>query len=350
MKLMFEFLQKKFKKIEMFSFNVGDNVAVKLHDWNKDGMTKKIVPGKILAKINEPSGYDVELVEPVSFIGHIPFPRQSKNTSKITNDSALCKVIFVRDFCVSIQIKEKMLKFINGLVFKTVNVVMVKPDKFDYVNVYTPEGKIYTLADDRDISKYVGNDVEGRLAFKVPHFFGFTHADTQFAVPDYVTNINRDQTNAQSIHFSVNRISVPDFYQGTEWKKYDEYVFRPQSGQIICGKPSQIKNNKPQSFDYWFISSTQFMNFCKLLSSKCVPKQEQMTELLNYLVLPKNEKNFFIPHEPYISRYIYAAMYLILVTGTSKLPEEWELPKKAVKGVMQPFEEWWPKAFLACNI
>lgn len=331
----------------MHLFNVGDTVTVKLFDWSKDSSTKRSVSGRIVSKVSDPVGYDVELNEPAIFTGYIPFPRHMKTAPKITQSHAICKTIYVRDFCVSVQLKEKMLKFIDGLVFKTVNVVHTpKPEKCDYINVYLPNGRVETVVDDDEVYGLIGNDVEGRLAFKVPHFYGFTYPDTQFIVPEFSQSNKKEPTKGGSIHFVVNRNNVPNFYEGARWDKYDFWAFKAQAGQIVCGKLSSVKTNKPPSFDYWFVSSIQFLNFCKLLSSKYVPKSDQMQELLDLLVLPKNDKNLFVPHEPYISRYIYAAIYLILTTGTTKLPDEWELPRRSVGGSMMAFEEWWPKVFM----
>ena len=321
-------------------FKVGDDVIVKIYDWTSQSVTKKVVKGRVLACILEPIGYDVELLESVQFTGYIPSTMSSKTVTKINKDSVQCRSLFVRDFCVSPQtseLKTKMQNFLQGLIFKKVSAVHCKPEKPDYINVFTADGKITTVLADQDIFKYLSVDERpNRLAYKYQHFFGFTSNDTILT-----TAIIK---NPPSIYFSNNQFCKLDFQNGAHLiEEKDPLVFKPQVDYLICGRISVSQDKQPR-YDQWFIASEQFKNFCMYLNL-AVPSQDEIPSIISKLVIPVNQNNFYIPHESYISRYIYAALYSLIVLGQTRLPTEWNLPVKYINGVSVPFEEWWPTAF-----
>ena len=70
-------------------------------------------------------------------------------------------------------------------------------------------------------------------------------------------------------------------------------------------------------------------------------------ELVDKLIIPENKENYYIRHENPESRYIYAAIFLLLVRQKEKLDPEWDLPKKlnSKLGTNIPFEIWWLEQF-----
>jgi hypothetical protein len=90
------------------------------------------------------------------------------------------------------------------------------------------------------------------------------------------------------------------------------------------------------------------MKLCRLLQTYIPRQDNDATPYIESLIIPINETNHYIPHEYPLSRYLYAAIFLLAVLKINKLPEAWHLPKKQnnVTGIMEPFEEWWPKKIL----
>lgn len=328
-------------------YSVDDEVIVEVHDWNNTGSFTRKVRGKIVAVITEPHGYDIELDDQISLTGNLPLTRNSPQKYKMQPDGIICKTLYVRSFCVSkpkIGLRDKLMLHLNGLIFKRVNIAYSKPEgRIEYMNVYTPDGKVVKVADEKDIPKLLkGKDPNNRVSYKVQHFYGFTKNDTLFGMPGCPA---MDKTG---VHFTVNRFHCIDWWSGFAWKEYSTEsnprpVFKPQQGEIVCGKPSQIKSDKPPSFDYWFVCSEQFMELCNQLSSQRKVTPDEVQGILERLIIPKNEENLYISHETPLSRYTYAAIFLLAVMNVNKLPEEWNLPKQQAQGGrMLPFEEWWP--------
>ncbi len=329
-------------------FSENESVVILLHDWlpNSQQLSKKS-KAVIVKKVYRPHGYNVRLEEPIIFRGHVPLPF-NKNSRDIfilddRKDGVMMQDIFVREFDV-IQEDLSLLKyaraFFKNIVFRRIHAIHTKPeDTISYINYYGFDGKISTLADDRKVLQE--KDGSKRLAYKVPHFFGFAQSTDDYMLEDNLTK------NVQ-LHFTMNRFAQIDFWDGLDWEDVDKTkAMRPIDRELICGYASQVSNSQAPSFDKWFVCSEQFMLLCYLICTKdwahpFIDMKE--VDLIQMLIIPENKEHIYIAHEFPISRYLYAAIFLLCVRKVQTLPEEWTLPtRKSLTEVdVEPFEVWWP--------
>ena len=97
---------------------------------------------------------------------------------------------------------------------------------------------------------------------------------------------------------------------------------------------------------------SQFLFLCRLIVYKYKDWPESISSLtdeqiIKRLILPENTKNYYIRHENPQSRYIYAAIFLLVVRNHKQLNREWDLPAKfdVIEHKHIPFEIWWLKKF-----
>lgn len=348
-------------EVRKHSYTIGDEVEVRLMDWDSKGQMYELqTKGFVLSQVQEPFGYNIQLSEQISFIGSFPAPIFSPKAQrpqvetyrarKSNRDAYDFNVIFCKEFMLtraSSDLRCALLDLIQDLIFKRVHISYSKPDGIiEYINVYLPDGKVKTLSDDKHIPEVlIGcTDIGQRLAYKVPHFFGFTKTDMIYDVS------KSGALREKSIHFTSNKHSNIDFWDGFTWTDSREQarVYLPQEGNLLCGKASHFVTGKAPSFDKWFNSSEQFMRLCKLLQTYNPRQDLDPAPYIDALIIPVNETNHYVPHEYPLSRYFYAAVFMLAVLKMNKLPEAWRLPKKqnSITGLMEPFEEWWPNKIL----
>lgn len=324
-------------------FQIGDKVTITLPDWKKHSYfpVRVDVECIIASVVEEPFGYNVISSEPIHFRGffpshykHVPY---QDDAFVVENQLISTRKFFVLEEEIKIiqsPLLTKVQKFFSQLEFRKIKTIHSRPQgEIEYIKYYSPDNKVVTIMDDKN---YV-NDIEERkrLAYKMSHFFGFAEP----------LEVKHNLTKSDNIHFTVNRFGLINFWKGLKWDKVDgSTTFKPEVGNLICGIVSNNVSHNASSMDEWFVSSPQFHLLCDAI---CV---ENFLEKNNYkkeqivkaLIIPKNEKNYYIPYEPVLSRYIYAAIYLI-VKYNEIPPEDWTLPKrKGIDGTMQPFHIWWP--------
>ncbi|MEI7986398.1 MAG: hypothetical protein WCI55_12295, partial [Armatimonadota bacterium] len=258
------------------------------------------------------------------------------------------QVLFVRETDVEPpgqnQILQRLRLFASKLVFRQITVVYNKPlNQIQYINYFAKDGSVSVITDDRKFNTEA--DSEKRFAYRVAHFYGF-------AKPIPEPTYESVKTRETSIHFSMNRSSEIDFWEGMEWGSVDKSkAFRPRKGDIICGYASKGRDPNAPSFDRWFVCSPQFKTLCYLL---CVDGAEEILgwdqeTVLQNLILPENPLRYYISHEIPVSRYMYAGIYSLARSDVMKLPSEWNLPeRKAYQSTStEPFEVWWPAKVLS---
>lgn len=342
-------------------FEIGQNVNVTLRDWtSKQSTCSKVVQATILEHVERPFGYDVRLQEAVTFKGHMPSPLKSKSPDVVTfnneDDLVSMSVIFVKEFMLSkihSKLRDILATKFQNLEFRVISAVHVKPPaQIEYINYHRSDGTIETLSDDRALFDAASNESEvrelrRRLSYKPTHFYGFTRMNSP--VPE---GADGESVRDRTIHFTMNRYTDISLTDGISWLDIEDSMPRkPEIGQLVCGEASQHKAEKAPSFDNWFICSNQFMRLVILIRNKEVPRAlagMSQAQLLDSLIIPKNDKNYYIPHEKPVSRYLYAAIYMLAVQGvTTNLPVEWNLPtRRMADGQIHPFEVWWPASVL----
>jgi len=327
-------------------YSVGDQVVACLRDWSPDGLYfSRLVRAEIVSKVYNPLGYNVRLSEPATFEGHVPFPFTALPVSAYILDSPVkgtrLQVVFIREFDLSqeaINLHRKLQEFMTPLVFRVIKVVHTKPaNQIEYINYFAPDGQVTTIPDDRKFSDDAGKN---RLAYKVSHFFGFAHPFAGQQQEDFTT-ADKD------MHFTMNRFSEPDFWNGLQWSDIDRSkAFRPEKGTIICGSPPALATDQAPSYDHWFVCSPQFM-FLRNLICHGQPRVLSDTDVIARLIIPENVNNLYIPHEIPPSRYLYAAIYMLVIKEVKTLPTTWQLPtmRNPKTFEIEPFEVWWPAKF-----
>lgn len=330
-------------------FHINSRVKVITFDVYENQVQFNHVEGLILNYIDNIGSYNILLDKPLTFYGHIPIaPNYLLNSIQINADkSVTLNVICSKANMLSYPeqtLRNKLRELGSDLVFSRVNTVITKPSNtIDYVNYYRNDGKIITLSNKDEIDKCPAE----RLAYKVPHFFGFTKK----------TNNNIQNTSikdAKEIHFSANRYTQIDLWDGFNWEVKDKDV-KPYLAQLkdqICGVINTNKSaDKAISFTKWFICSQQFKTLWMLLKFDKWPEKflnYTDKQIIDLLIIPENKENLNIRHEVPFSRYLYAAIFLMAVRNVEILPQEWHLPKRKLPNntEMLPFEKWWPQLVL----
>lgn len=325
---------------EQHKFSEGEFVNIVIHDWNapqENLMTMRLVSAQITQRVFVPFGYNVKLSEPITFYGHIPLPfsgsRSSVKLVETQRGSISLDEIFVRETDVSkqpINLRVKLARFMSKLLFRKITIVYTKPvGQIEYINYHAPDGKILTVSDDRKLIDQV--DSEKRLAYKVTHFYGFSTPVTEVSTED-------ERTRSKDLHFTMNRFAQIDFWNGIEWNPVNRSkAFRPSTGDLICGAPPATLGEQTPSYDRWFVCSPQFRFLCTLICSPHHP--HSVGDIVNMLTIPENPSNHYTPHEIPLSRYLYAAIYLLACRPDIAIPRDWQLPVRD----REPFEVWWPK-------
>jgi hypothetical protein len=320
-------------------FKVGQLVYVQLHDWDP-GEIPRFQSwrelGRIESLVHSPLGYNVTLKKRIIFKGNYPLPvGKTYDTDQI----------FVREgdafFYQTNMVKEKLRAFISNLAFREVTAVYTKPTgQIQYINYYAPDGKVHVMTDDKKHMKETG-----RLAYKVGHFYGFSG-------PCQGPRYEKSSTAGIDLHFTMNRFSGISFWEGIEWEPIEKSkAFLLRTGNLICGTVSQTRESHAPSFDQWFTCSRQFKLLCFLLMTNNHEEILRMkrTEIIENLIIPENKENYYIPHEIPISRYLYAAIYLLVCCEEKLLPPpDWQLPQRRSPfgPEMERFEIWWPRKVL----
>ena len=322
-------------------FADGESVNIIIHDWNipnENLIVSRIVPGQISSKVFRPFGYNVKLSEPVTFYGHIPLTFSRSNRDSIGQvdmqaNSICLQEIFVREDDVlkqPINLRRKLARFMSTLLFRKITTVHSKPvGQIEYINYHSPDGKILTVPDDKKLVDQP--DAAKRLAYKVSHFYGFSTPISELSSED-------GRTKGKDIHFTMNRYAQIDFWNGIEWQQINRSkAFRPSQGDLICGAPPAVLSEQAPSYDRWFVCSPQLRFLCSLIIG--TGQHPPINDVINLLIMPENPSNFYTPHEIPISRFLYAAIYLLACRPDVTIPSEWNLPKRD----RETFEVWWPK-------
>jgi hypothetical protein len=325
--------------IQPHRFKVGQLVYVQIRDWEAGDVSKFQTwrePGRIDSLTKEPFGYNVRLSRTISFRGNYPLPILDKI-------APLQDLIFVREGDLSLRqrdiLREKLREFMSTLIFREVAHIYIKPQgQIQYINYYSPDGKVSVITDDKKHAKE-----QNRLGYKVGHFFGFS-------CPCQGPTYERQTTSGIDFHFTMNRFGEVDFWEGIKWSTIEKNkAFLVKNGSLICGISSQQKESSTPSFDQWFVCSRQFKLLCYLLVTNNHEEKLKMkkNEIVANLIMPENPENFYIPHEIPLSRYLYAAVYLLACLDERELPEEWNLPsRKSPETSLEPFSVWWPRKVL----
>lgn len=374
-------------------YQVGQMVSCRFYDWTPEGKTRHCTQVvRVIARIDLPFGYNVESSKPISFLSNVPLPvptfrdssdhrqnptgnsfDQNKMSSRddvkgnsfdqnkmSSRDDAegnqrlpnlieekdgmiSMRFLFVRETDVEANVQNHLLKkmrnFMSRLVFREITAVYTKPlNQIQYINYFAKDGSVSVITDDRKFN--TEPDSEKRFSYRVGHFYGF-------AKPLPGPNYENAETRDVSIHFSMNRFSEIDFWDGVKWCGVDKSkAFRPNKGDIVCGWASRGRDPNAPSYDHWFVCSQQFKNLCYLL---CVDGAEERLGwerevALERLILPENPLNYHIPHEIPMARHLYAAIFSIVCAGVTTLPSEWNLPERKVyqSNISEAFEVWWP--------
>ncbi len=343
-----------------------DRVVVETYDWWKDKPDKIRLSGRILNYVEYPRGYNIKLDEKKSFYGNIPFPigiPMEVNKLNIRNfqetDAYVLDIIFVREWMITSTLSKRirfnpteevqnvMLANLKGfyqtLIFRLADAMKLAEQKPQYIKYYKEDGSVEVLETEREVRKEIGEEADKRLVQKHSHFFGFTLVKK---LESYIKLLEDTQ-----LHFSDNRYCNID--DGCCWLSNVEkhHAICPKKGTIICGIASRRQENLPPSFDRWFCCSTQFLFLWRLIVYKTWPEnilKMSVEQILEQLIIPENEVNFFVRHETPTSRYLYAAIFLLIIRKEEKLPEEWNLPKKydPIRKENVPFEVWWKEKCL----
>tara|TARA_R110001632_G_scaffold112178_4_gene223184 strand:+ start:7628 stop:8629 length:1002 start_codon:yes stop_codon:yes gene_type:complete len=322
-------------------FKIGDKVSITLPSWKKHSYqpTKVDMECTIVDCVFNPFGYNVRSQEMIHFRGFIPeFQSEGSTTLNITDNFINIRNFFVLEPEIRMMqspFKMKLKTFFSTLEFRRIDTIHCRPiGEIEYINYHSPEGKIITVTDDKPYLEL--KDSEKRLAYKIGHFFGF-------AAP-LTTKDGRNMN--ENIHFTINRYGYIDLWYGLKWTSVDSTrAYRPSSGDIICGNVSINNNHNAASMDEWFITSPQFKLLCEVISDEQYLNNNSTTKstVVESLIIPENDENYYVPYEPVLSRYIYAAIYLMSIHNEIP-PAEWTLPlRKGIDGNMEPFHVWWPK-------
>lgn len=353
-----------------------DRVVVEMYDWYLTTQNKIRLSGKILNYVHNPKGYNLLLDEPIQFYGILPLPVRmykkdiyGKEISEKEigfcgkNGSYFSNIIFVREWMIVDTLNkemslidnvfedmsinnialERIRDFFSNLFFRSIESIRLTDQKTHFFKYFKEDGSIEILTSDRDVRKQLGKDADLRLIPKVPHFYGFTSNNS-------ITSMSKTWENSQ-LHFTDNRYCTIDFHEGCEWGDVQKlHAIYPIKGSIICGVVSRRHHDKPPSFDRWFSCSKQFLFLWRLIVHKNWPlpitnlTDEQIVEKL---IIPENLNNYYIRHENPQSRYIYAAIFLLIVRNQKTLNSGWDLPKKfdPIRKINVPFEEWWLQKF-----
>lgn len=319
-------------------FKEGQIVYVQIRDWEPGDSVKFQIwkeLGKIDSLVHDPLGYNVKLGRTVQFKGNHPVPKSSEWQ---IND-----LIFVREGDLSLRQKDillgKLREFVSEIIFREVSAVYTKPAKeIQYINYYSPDGKVIVMTDDRKCVKE-----QNRLAYKVSHFYGFSS-------PCQGPSHEKKDTSRTDFHFTMNRFGEVDFWDGIKWGQIEKNkAFLVKTGNLICGISAKTKELGAPSFDQWFVCSRQFKFLCYILMIDGYEEKLRMrrNEIIANLIIPENPDNLYIPHEIPISRFLYAAIFLLVFSEEKELPREWNLPqRKSPNGPdLEPFETWWPRKF-----
>lgn len=323
-------------------FKLNARVKVLLFDFADGALKQFSVPGKVTNQSEYPYGYIVKLDNPVDFYGHIP-SMTIYGIEDNRNHSVTLQQIFCRESLLSQhdkRLRNRLLEIGEAIIFCKIYTVVVKPTgAIDYINYYNEAGTVETLLSSSKLGERTEH--QDRIAYKVPHFFGFTKK---------VSGIAPEPTE---LHFSSHRYTTINFWEGFKWEYQESEItpFLPRNGEQICGISSTVKTNKAPSFDRWFVCSYQFKMLWMLLKADVWPdkfKEYTDAEFIELLVIPENEEHLYIPHEVPFSRYLYAAIFLLAVRDAETLPAEWNLPKRKLpdREEMEPFEVWWPRKVL----
>lgn len=305
-------------------------VTIEIHDWNEEGKIDVIVMGTIIARVLEPSGYNVKLDSPRTFTGHVPIPiGYSGMIYKLfTTKGVVLDTIFVRDFDVTFadDIAGKVGRYIcnffqNSLTFRIVSAVF-PPDsksKTSHILYYHPDGKIRAVVDDVPVLKQFPEHGP-RLVYKHEHFYGFSS--------------EIDGISTKALYFTSNRYATIELLEEIKWGDIRQYPMKPSVGTVICGVSSGKINGNSESMDQWFICSEQF----KLLVDLCLQRKKiSLKKAVENLIIPHNKDNMPPKGENPQHRYLYAGIWLLM--NRQPIPEFFNLPKKA----NEPFEVWWPR-------
>jgi hypothetical protein len=320
-------------------YRPGQLVSARLHDWTADGKPRACVQVvRVVGLIHQPFGYNVESLESVYFRSHMPYPIGIEHPLvQEVNGSVSFHPFFIRETDLEeIQnpLLRKLRQFTSNLIFREITVVYTKPPgQIQYINYFAKDGTVSTIDDERKLAKEP--DTNGRFAYKVAHFFGF-------AKPLPGPSFESVETRDVSIHFSMNRFSEIDFWNGMRWGNVDKNkAYRPEKGDIICGYASRGKDPNAPSFDQWFVCSPQFRTLCSILHAE--DGERNRDAIIPHLILPENPNHYYIAHEIPFSRHLYAAIFC-LVNGMTKLPVEWKLPERKASTDLhtESFEVWWP--------
>lgn len=328
-------------------FRLGQVVYVYLHDWEPGDATKFRIwkeVARIESLVHVPLGYNVVLSKPTAFKGYYPTPIFIGHENMILpEDPSLHSHIFVREGDASLRqrdLRDKLREFVSSLIYREVTAVYTKPPgQIQYISYYSSDGKITAITDDK---KHLGEP--NRLAYKVSHFYGFSS-------PCQGPSYEKSSTSGTDFHFTMNRFGEISFWEGIRWNGVEKNkAFLVKSGNLICGVSSQTKESNAPSFDQWFVCSRQFKFLCHLIMSTNHEEKLRMKrqDIIANLIIPENPENLYIPHEIPISRFLYAAVYLLACCDEVELPKEWNLPeRKSPQGTtMEPFEVWWPRKVL----
>lgn len=331
-------------------YQEGQLVNARFHDWTPDGRPRVCLQMvRIVARVDLPFGYDVESTKAIGFLGNMPFPVSIPREVSEKDGLVSFRHLFVRETdleppsSVSLQMLKKLRTFASRLIFREIAAVYTKPpDQIQYINYYAKDGSVSVITDDRKFN--TEPDSEKRFAYRVPHFYGF---GKPIPGPSY----ENPETKDVAIHFSMNRFSEVEFWDGMGWGSVDKSkAFRPRKGDLVCGWASAGRNPNAPSFDHWFVCSPQFKTLCYLL---CVDGAEvklgwKRDVTLERLTMPENPNHYYIAHEIPLSRHLYAGIFSLVCGGTSKLPSEWKLPERKAyqDAATEPFEVWWPTRLL----
>lgn len=245
------------------------------------------------------------------------------------------------------EVLNKLRQFVGNIVFRSVfSVISVPEEKPCYIKCYNNNGTITIHDSDEELIKnIVPEEISKRIVYKYQHFYGFTIKDHYFDINDKWTD--------QQLHFTDNRYCNIDLFEGCKWGIVERgHAIQPTRNNIICGTVSQIHTSKPPSFDKWFVVSSQFMFLWQLIMNINVSETPTDEEIIQRLIIPENPNNFYIRYEIPASRYIYAAIYLLLIKKVNKLPEEWNLSKRfdSKQNDFKSFESWWINRILYQNV
>lgn len=238
--------------------------------------------------------------------------------------------VFVRAFDVMVEADEinvlygAVETFFSTLRFSKVTAVLPVEAKVkvSYILYYYPDGEVKTVLE--PTKEMLANPQ--RLVYKHLHFFGF------------------DDTVPESQHFTANRCANINLCQGLCWGSIVSNAIRPSPGDFLCHVISgDFRKGNAPSMDFWFNCSPQFHTLVKLVLRKV---QMNMNEAIKALVIPLNKENLPMTTEWVESRYVYAAIWLIL--NKKPIPSEFKLParKNPKTTQLDTFEQWWPREIL----